>query len=90
MLTFAAEIQPLFILLFCLLFAEICLPVPIVELNVDAVVVRPKDENLCSNVTFHQILEDLIMNNYQTPLEITEGMCQLESIEQTSCKARGM
>ena len=72
-----------------ILLADVCLPVPMVELNVDVAVVRPKDKNLCANATFHGILEGLIMSNYLTPSALAGETCQLESIEQTSCKTYG-
>lgn len=63
--------------------ADLCLPIPMVELDVHVVVVRASEPNLCSNSTYKEQLQRAAMQNYRPP---RDANCRIESFAESECE----
>ena len=60
-----------------------------VELDVDVVVLRSPEVNLCEDAAFREFIEEEIMMNYESPdFEGEDIRCQIQGLTLASCRTR--
>lgn len=60
------------------------------ELNINVVVLRATDADLCANQGFREALEERVLSNYRVPSQVDDKNCQLEGLNQISCSEKGI